>query len=276
MAETTQAESHEEGGIAESVWMHGSPWQPTAMWGVTFGVMFVLLALGLSAKKKTPGLLQNAWEFAYEWVYDNSYQVVGAQGMAYFPLFLCIFLYVFFNNLLGLIPFMASATASINTTLALALVTALATHGLAIKKKGFGHAMHYFQVVDFRTGDNLMAKAILFMLQFFLLPVIEIIGAVAQPISLAARLFGNIFAKETILAVLAAMLVSLAHSPALMDKGLMLLPLALRPAIIILGVLVSLIQAIVFTVLSMVYISNATASHDEHHEEEGHGAAPAH
>jgi F-type H+-transporting ATPase subunit a len=252
--------------------MHGHTWQPTAAWGAAFAVMVLLLTLGLSAKKKIPGPLQNAWEFLYEWLYENSRQVVGEQGMRYFPLYICIFIYVFFNNLLGLVPFMASATAFTATTLGLAIVTALATHVLGFKNKGFGYVLHYFQVVDFRQGDGAMAKVILFMLQFFLLPIIEIIGAVAQPISLAARLFGNIFAKETILAVLAAMLVTLLHSPSLMDKGLALLPLALRPAIIILGVLVSLIQAVVFTVLSMVYISNATSQHHD----EGHEAAAAH
>ena len=273
--ETPQHEQHEESGIAESVWMHGSPWQPTAMWGVTWLIMVLLLVAGLSRKKKVPGILQNAWEFLYEWLYENTEQVVGKDGMEYFPLYACIFIYVFFNNLLGLIPFMASATASTATTIGLAFVTALATHLLGARKKGFGHLLHYFQVVDFRQGDNLMAKAILFLLQFFLLPIIEIIGAVAQPISLAARLFGNIFAKETILAVLAAMLVTLVHSPSLMDKGLALLPLGLRPAIIILGVLVSLIQAVVFTVLSMVYISNATTVHHDDHEESGHDAHAA-
>lgn len=270
MAEAHENSHSEEGGgghIAHSTWMHGHTWQPTAMWGVTFGIMLVLLTFGLAAKKKVPGLLQNAWEFVYEWLHENAEQVVGRQGMAFFPLYLCIFLYVFFNNLLGLVPFMASATAFTATTLGLALVTASATHVLGLYRKGPRYFLHFFTVVDFRQGDNLMAKAILFLLQFILLPVIEIIGAFAQPVSLAARLFGNIFAKETILAVLAAMLVTLSFSPSLMDKGLALLPLILRPAIIILGVLVSLIQAVVFTVLSMVYISNASNAHDDH---EGH------
>ena len=274
----THEEAHEEGGIAESVWLHGNKWQPTAMWGVTFGIIFVLMTLGLAAKKKVPSLLQNAWEFLYEWLWDNAREVVGDDGMKFFPIYISIFIYVFFNNLLGLFPFMASATASTATTLAVASVTFLAIHGLAIRQKGFGHFLHYFQVVDFREGDNLMAKVILFLLQFILLPIIEIIGAIAQPISLAARLFGNIFAKETILSVLAAMLVTLVHSTKIIDNGLAILPLVLRPAIIILGVLVSLIQAVVFTVLSMVYISNATASHhDDHEESHGHGnEAPAH
>jgi F-type H+-transporting ATPase subunit a len=268
------AEQEASSEIPESVWLHGSQWQPTAMWGLCWCILFVLMTFGLLRKKKVPGLLQNAWEFLYEWLHTNAEQVVGKAGMEFFPLYLCLFIYVLFNNLMGLFPYLASATSSTNTTLGLALVTALSTHALGIKKKGLGYIGHFFSVVDYREGDNLMSKAILIVLQFVLLPIIEIIGAFAQPISLAARLFGNIFAKETILSVLAAMLVTLYHSHSLMDKGLALLPLFLRPAIIILGVLVSLIQAVVFTVLSMVYISNATAVHHEEHEDGEH--APAH
>jgi F-type H+-transporting ATPase subunit a len=263
------AETHEEGaGIPESVWLHGNPWQPTAMWGVTWVIMMLLALVGLSRLKKVPGTLQGAWEFTYEWFETIALQVVGKDGMVYFPLFLSIFLYVLFNNLLGLFPFMASATSKTDTTLALAAITACSTHILGIKKKGFfGYIGHFFQVLDFRTGDSLLSKSIMFVLQFVLLPVIEIIGVVAQPISLAARLFGNIFAKEMILAVLAAMTVSMLQSTDVMEKCLVLLPLALRPGIIILGVLVSLIQAVVFTVLSMVYIGNAITVHHPHDEE---------
>lgn len=271
MAENASQSGEAHSEVPESVWLHGNPWQPTAMWGLTWLILVVLLSLGLIRKRKLPSGLQNAWEFLYEWVETNTRDVVGEEGMEYFPLYLALFIYVFFNNLLGLVPFMASATSTPNTTVALALVTFVATHGLAIKKKGFGHLLHYFHVVDFHDGDNFVAKAILFVLQFFLLPIIEIVGSLAQPVSLAARLFGNIFAKETILSVLAAMLVAMSQSPSLLDKGLSLLPLLLRPGIIILGVLVSLIQAIVFTVLSMVYISSALSEHEEEGSPAGHG-----
>lgn len=247
------------------------------MAGVTWGIMLLLAIFGLSRLKKVPGTLQNAWEFVFEWMEDIARQVVGEEGLRYFPLFFSIFLYVFFNNLLGLIPYMASATSKTDTTIALALITAFSTHIFGMRARGvWGYWSHYFKILDFREGDNPMSKIIMFLLQFILLPVIELIGVVAQPLSLAARLFGNIFAKEMILAVLAAMMVTLYQSSSLMENSLLLLPLALRPGIIILGVLVSLIQAIVFTVLSMVYIGNAIAVHHEQHDDQQHQAAAAH
>jgi F-type H+-transporting ATPase subunit a len=265
--EAGQTQAVHEGSVPEVAWLHDSMWQPTAMWGLTW--LFIVLTLSVATYRmsKVPKGLQNAWEFLYEWLDTGARSIVAEETMVFFPLFISLFLYVFFCNLMGLIPGLASATSKTDTTLALAFVTFMATHFLAIRKKGLGHALHYFQVVDFRTGDNLMAKVILFVLQFFLLPVIEMVGTLAQPVSLAARLFGNIFAKETILAVLAALLVTQIESPSLAVKGLALMPFLLRPGIIVLGVLVSLIQAVVFTVLSMVYINNALESHAGGHEE---------
>jgi F-type H+-transporting ATPase subunit a len=271
LTETAQT-AHEE-TAPELSWLHDSRWQPTAMAGITWLFLVLTLTVATHRMSKIPRGLQNAWEFLYEWLDSNARTIVDDEAMRYFPLFISIFLYVFFNNLMGLIPGLASATAKTDTTIALALVTFSATHVLALRKKGIGHILHYFQVVDYRTGDGPLAKGILIVLQFVLLPIIEVVGTLAQPVSLAARLFGNIFAKETILAVLAALLVTLLGASSVAMKFLAIMPLLLRPGIIILGVLVSLIQAVVFTVLSMVYISNALASHDEHDDHAPHGAA---
>jgi F-type H+-transporting ATPase subunit a len=201
---------------------------------------------------------------------------MGVKGLEYFPLFFCFFLYILFNNLLGLLPGMASATAKLDTTVALALTTFAATHVLGMMKKGvFGYWSHFFHILDY-SKESGFGKAITFVLQFFLLPLIEIIGELARPLSLAMRLFGNIFAKETILAVLAAMALEYWLTSGAAAKATMAMPMLLRPAILILGVLVSIIQAVVFTALSMVYIGGAIATHDEHdHGEGGHGAPSA-
>ena len=181
-----------------------------------------------------------------------------------------------FNNLLGLVPGMASATAHLETTAALALTTFLATHILGMKKKGvFGYWGHFFHILDY-SKESGVGKVITFLLQFFLLPLIELIGEFARPLSLTMRLFGNIFAKETILAVLAAMTLDYYMQTGAASKAVMVMPVLLRPAVLILGVLVSIIQAVVFTALSMVYIGGAIAQHDEHEShEKGHGAPSA-
>jgi len=251
-------------------------WQPVVMTGISLGVLLILAVFGLTRMKKLPGALQGAWEMTYEWVEGIVVQVMGPKGLAYFPLFFCFFLYILFNNLLGLLPGMASATAKLDTTVALALTTFIATHVLGMMKKGvFGYWGHFFHILDYSKEKGL-GKIITFVLQFILLPLIELIGEAARPLSLAMRLFGNIFAKETILAVLAAMTLEYWLAAGAGSKAIMAMPFLLRFGVLILGVLVSIIQAVVFTALSMVYISGATAVHDDHeHSDEGHGAPSA-
>ncbi len=275
MSEThEQTQAHEE--HPEAALLAGNAWQPTAMWGISFTVMLVMAVLGLSRLKKVPDTLQGAWEFCYEWLEGIVTQVMGDKGMDYFPLFICYFLFIFFNNLLGLIPGLASATAKLDTTVALALCTFCATHVLGMRKKGVvGYWGHFFHVLDY-SKERGVSKAVTFLLQFTLLPVIELIGEMARPLSLAMRLFGNIVAKEIILTVLAALVVQYGIESHGAEKMLALMPLILRPGVLILGVLVSLLQAVVFTALSMVYINGAISVHEDDHAQGGAQQAAAH
>jgi F-type H+-transporting ATPase subunit a len=262
----------EEGGLPEFVIAHG-PMQPVYM---AWGALGLLLLLAVAAKtlhKTVPGKLQGLFEFVLEFVQSVVGQAMGPAGMSYFPLFVSFFLFILVGNLMGLIPGLASPTSAVNTTLALAAITFLSTHLLGMWKKGvFGYWGHFFHVVDASEATGLV-KLIMLPLQFIMLPAIELIGEAARPLSLTMRLFGNIIAKETLLTVLFAVTVGLFFSQGAIYKILMVVPFLLAPGILVLGVLVSLLQAIVFTVLSMVYIAGATAAHEGHDE---HGAEPAH
>lgn len=269
------------GGLPESVIAFGSMWQPVITGGITLGIILVLALLGLTRLKMLPGGLQNAWEFAYEWLEEVTTQVIGPKGPTLMWYFFSVFIYILIANLLGLIPYMASPTAKTDTTLALALCTFGVTHVLGMKKKGvFGYWGHFFHVVDASKETSFVSKVITALLQYILLPVIELVGELARPLSLTMRLFGNIFAKEMLLAILAFLVFDYFSKGTAKDYALMTMPLLLRPAVLILGVLVSLIQAVVFTALSMIYIGGAIATHDEHdehgHGEAEHGAAEAH
>ena len=248
----------------EAAFAQGNVYQPVFSAWIAFGVIFFFAALGLSRLKKVPGGLQGAWEFTMEWLESIILQVIGEEGLPLLPVFFSFFIFILFANLLGLFPYMASPTAKTDTTLALAACTFLATHYFGIRKKGFGYISHFFHVVDAK-GEKGISWAITMVLQWILLPAIEIVGEFARPLSLTMRLFGNIFAKEMLLTILAALVLQYLQADGL-NKVLVLMPLALRPAILILGVLVSLIQAVVFTALSMIYIGGAIASHDEHDE----------
>jgi F-type H+-transporting ATPase subunit a len=116
-------------------------------------------------------------------------------------------------------------------------------------------------------------KILMMAIQVFmmlLIPVIHVIGEIARPLSLTMRLFGNIMAKEKLLAVL-VLLIVLFWPISTFTKVLSVVPFVLRALIVVLGIFVSFVQALVFTLLAMVYIGGAIQEHDEHaHGEEAH------
>jgi F-type H+-transporting ATPase subunit a len=268
---THQAEAWPDAVIAQ-----GNPWQPAITGGIVLAILFGMAAAGLSRLKSIPSGLQNLWEFTYEWVEDISLQVVGPEGPSLMPFFFSAFVFILASNLLGLIPYLASPTARTDTTVALALCTFAMTHILGLRRKGFAYISHFFHILDASKETSALSKAITFVLQWALLPAIEIIGELARPLSLAMRLFGNIFAKEVLLTVLAALVLKFFDAGGAKGWILMAMPLALRPGILVLGVLVSVIQAAVFMALSMIYIGGALAASHEEHGHEEHGHEPAH
>ncbi len=174
---------------------------------------------------------QNLLEMTIETLENFMVDITGPEGRAFFPFIATIFLYIFLCNLIGLVPGFFSPTANINTTLSMALCTFVLTHAIGIKFHGVKYIKHFLGPVW------VLAPLML---------VIEGIGHLARVMSLSVRLFGNIFGKEKILGVLFGL------------WGLYLVPLP----ILFLGILVSLIQAVVFMLLAIVYFTGAM--------EEGH------
>ena len=193
-----------------------------------FVIIIMLLAAFFMSRRITilPEKGQNILEFIVEKLENFMVDITGPEGRAFFPYIATVFLYILICNLLGLIPGFISPTANLNTTLSLAICTFVMTHIIGIKFHGIRYIKHFF-------GPVWPLAPLMF--------VIEIIGHLARVLSLSVRLFGNIFAKEEILGILFAL------------WGLYLLPLP----VLALGVLVSLIQAVVFMLLSIVYFAGA-------------------
>lgn len=146
-----------------------------------------------------------------------------------------------------LVPFLRAPNADINMTLAMALIAIVAVQVAGIRAHGvFGRIKH-------------MADPP------FLFPI-EVIGEFSRVISLAARLFGNVFAGEVLLGVMYAFGESLKVA---------LIPFLFPVIFLFLEVLFSTIQAIVFTLLTLIYISLAAASSHGHEEDDEHAHAPA-
>lgn len=176
--------------------------------------------------KLMPTKAQNAIEIIIDGLENFLVDVGGPESRMFFPFIATIFFYILLCNLIGLIPGFYSPTADINTTLALALCTFVYTHVIGIRYHGIKYIKHFMGPVWWLTP---------------LMIPIEIMSHIARVLSLSLRLFGNIFAKETILGILFLL------------AGLYLAPLP----ILFMGVLVSLIQALVFMILSIIYFAGA-------------------
>jgi F-type H+-transporting ATPase subunit a len=146
-----------------------------------------------------------------------------------------------------LVPFMRAPNADINMTLAMALVTFVTVQVYGVRRHGFkGRIKH-------------MADPA------FLFPI-EVIGEFARIISLSARLFGNVFAGEVLMGVMVAMANAV---------KIAIIPLGVPVIFLFLEVLFGSIQALVFALLTAIYITLATAGHDDEEHTEAHGAAHA-
>jgi F-type H+-transporting ATPase subunit a len=170
--------------------------------------------------------------------------VVGEHGLKYFPVVATFAILILISNLMGFFPMFMSPTAATSVTFALGLSSFLYYNAIGVKENGvFGHLRHFMGPVWW------LAPLIFF---------IEIVGNLIRPLSLGLRLFGNMFADEQVVANIAGI-----YPPLTGFATLLLMPL---------GLFVAVVQTFVFTLLSMVYISEV--SHPPHHGEhraDGHG-----
>ena len=220
--------------------------------------LFVALVLSLIAflatrkKQLIPGPFQNGVETIVELLYDFVVGILGPKyGPRYVPYLGTLFIYILAMNLFGLIPFMDSPTSSLNVTVGLALCTFLYVQYTGIRELG---PLGY---VDHMAGSP--RTAISWCMVPIMLPV-HLIGELAKPVSLSCRLFGNVFGEDMLLVAFASLGVatlSFMHSPVGIPWQFPFLVLAL---------LTSTIQALVFTVLSTIYLLLMLPH--EHHEPE--------
>lgn len=191
--------------------------------------MAIIIGLALiarfSLKKTAPTGVQNLLEVIVGGLNDFVEDIMGPEGKHYLALIGTLFLFILVCNLQGLVPGFDSPTANINTTLALALVAFSATHYIGLKRHGIGYIKHFMGPM--------------WGLAPLMLPI-ELISHFARVMSLTFRLFGNMVAKHKLLLVLALLAPYIAPVP-----------------ILGLGLLVAFVQALVFTLLTMLYLSGS-------------------
>ena len=200
----------------------------------------VLLVAATARKSLVPGRWQSVAELLYEFVAGMVRDNVGSEGRRYFPLIFSIFIFILFGNLLGLIPYSFTFTGQIVVTFAMALFVFMFVTVLAF----ILHGISFFKFFLPTGAPLLMAP---------LLIPIEIISYLTRPVSLSLRLFANMLAGHTMLAVFAGFTVAM---------GLFgFLPLSFNVALLALEIVINLLQAYVFAILSCLYLSDAIHLH---------------
>jgi F-type H+-transporting ATPase subunit a len=219
-------------------------------------IMALILLLGILATRRmktVPGLLQNGVEWAYEFGRDFAVGMGGEGARRYYPIFAAFFILILFSNWSGLVPpigkmpQLRAPTSDVNITIGLALTSFVIFQGEGFHRLGVrGYLTKFFPIGEFRHG---IGAGILAMY----VGIIELFLEFVKPVTLAMRLFGNIYGGEVALAVISAL-------------TLAVLPVALYG----LEALLNVIQALIFSVLTLMFILIAI---------EGHGAedhAPGH
>lgn len=198
------------------------------------------LVLGVRKRSLVPGRWQSMAELSYEFIASMVRDNVGQAGRAYFPFIFTLFMFILFCNALGLIPYSFTVTSHIIVTFAMA---AFIFAGVTV----IGFIRHGFKFLLFFVPPGVPA---------YLLPLlvpIEVVSYLARPVTLSLRLFANMMAGHTMLRVFAAFVVLL---------GIFgVAPIIVLILLYSLEVIVAVLQAYVFTIISCLYLADALHLH---------------
>ncbi|MBK5215480.1 MAG: F0F1 ATP synthase subunit A [Candidatus Pacebacteria bacterium] len=273
--------SHESTLYAEPIFHIGNFTVTNSLF-TSWIVVFILIIVALVIKiktKKVPRGIQNLFEIIMEGAEDLCDQVTNSRAITNkaFPIVFTVFVIVLLNNWIGVFPFggfgliemgehgkmfiplIRSGTADINGTLPLAVMSVIGANIFGIISIGLWKTINKYVNLNAlgsiftkirKDPMILMTAPIMFAVGF-----LELVGEFAKVASLSFRLFGNVFAGEVLLASMGA-----------------ILAYALPTPFLLLEVLVGVIQAFIFAILTLVYYTIASTDHEEHeesHEKEG-------
>ncbi len=271
----TEEISHEATLYAEPIAHFGSFTVTNALF-TSWIVVFILIVVAVIVKikiKKIPKGIQNLFEIIIEEAESLCDQVTSSRAITNkaFPIVFAVFMFVLLNNWMGLlplggfgliemgehgkmfIPLIRSGTADINGTLPLALLSVIGANLFGIISIGLWKTINKYVNLNAlgsiftkvkKDPSILMTAPIMFAVGF-----LELVGEFAKVASLSFRLFGNVFAGEVLLASMAAIMAYILPTP-----------------FMLLEVLVGVIQAFIFAILTLVYYTISSMDHEEHEE----------
>jgi len=229
-------------------------------------ILFAWRARGTLARSVNPEIpaeelgARNIAELLVQLVVSQSDAIIGPVGRKYVPFFGSFFFFILISNLSGLVPGFAPPTGNLNTTLGLALCSFIGYNVIGVREQGVSYFKHFVGPMTSLPGQSWLAKlafvpVLLLSVMFFF--ILEAFSHGFRPVSLSLRLFGNMMGDHQVI-----------------EAFVNLTKLVVPVAFYLLGTLVSVIQAFVFTLLSMIYVALAIShGHDEEH---GHESQQAH
>lgn len=219
----------------------------SSLWMVIAGVVSTLfLTLAMRKPALVPGRFQVMAEMLYSFVANMIRENVGTKGMQYFPLIFTLFMIVLMGNLLGLLPYSFTYTSQLVVTVSLALLIFLTVIVLGIAR----HGTHFFSLF--------MPPGVPWWLVPLVLPL-EIVSFLIRPITLSVRLFANMMAGHLMLKVFAGFSVAMVSAAAGMGVFGWLgatFPLLFNTVLTGFELMIALIHAYVFSVLSCLYLKD--------------------
>ena len=209
---------------------------------MTIAVVFVTALMVLASRRAAlvPGRWQSVAEMLYEFVADMVDSNIGQGGRRFFPFIFTLFTFILFANLLGMIPYSYTTTSQIIVTFALAAVVFILVTTIGIVRHGF-HFLSLFV-------PHGVPKALL-----LLLVPIELLSYFIRPFTLSIRLFANMLAGHTMLAIFGGFAASIGF--------LAFFPTAIDVLLVGLEFLVAVLQAYVFAILTCLYLNEAVHLH---------------
>lgn len=210
---------------------------------MTIAVAAVTLFLlgGVGGRSLVPSRWQSAAEMSYDFIAGMVRDNVGSEGRQYFPFVFTLFMFILFGNLIGMIPYGFTFTSHIIVTFGLAILVFVLVTLVGL----FRHGLHFF--------SYFMPSGVPIWMAPIIVPI-EVISYLSRPISLSVRLFANMMAGHTMLKVFAGFTVAL---------GVLggWAPLLINVALTGFEILVAVLQAYVFTILTCLYLHDAVHLH---------------
>lgn len=204
-----------------------------------------LLLLGTRGRNLVPTRMASVAEVFYGFIRQMCVDVLGQEGLKFFPYIFTLFMFILFSNLLGMVPYSFTTTSHIAVTGVLAMAVFLSVIVIGVIRQGVG----FFGMFWVSSAPLALRPA---------LAIIEVISFFVRPLSHSIRLAGNMMAGHAVLKVFAglcAMVVAGGLGP------LVILPLGAMIGITALELLVAVVQSYIFAILTCIYLNDALHSH---------------